>query len=318
MKSHLSHEYDVQDIKAILDRAQSILSNGFEEVADKLKHLQLAGTVLHNASALEKYVIEITLARLDAQTIDIDFRENPTFTETESLSHLKMVSSALDLVLASYSDSETFGNGHRFLKQFPDSLSSPLLILNDDLYAPQPALSELLGFRERLGDLSGKRITISWGFGTKFVLPNTAHSLLLQGVKLGANMTVVSPSEFGLLNRVTKDATSIADSTNGSIHLTDDFASCQKGSDAIFVLNWCRFDDFRRPERNAEYAAKFRDWFFTEDELDSDILFSTQPPVETELIASQALIDSERNLTQNWLNRRIAVLAASLSYLLDQ
>jgi len=318
MKSYLGHDYDAQDLNAILDGAQSILSAGFEDVADKLKSLQLAGTVLHNVRPLEKHVIEIALARLNAQTIDIIFHEDGASTETESLSHLKMMSSALDLVLASYSDSETFGNGHRFLKRFPDSLSCPLLLLNDDLYAPQSALSELLGFNERLGALSGKRITISWGFGTTFVLPSTAHSLLLQGVKLGADVTIVSPPDFGLLNRVTKDAALIADSTNGSIHLTNDFSSCHKESDAIFALNWCRFDDFRRPERNAEYAAKFRDWFFTDDELDPDTLFSTQPPIETELIANQELIDSERNLTQDWLNRRIAVLAASLSYLLDQ
>jgi hypothetical protein len=82
-------------------------------------------------------------------------------------------------------------------------------------------------------------------------------------------------------------------------------------------MNWCRLDDFNRPERNAEHASKYRNWHFTKDVLPQKTLFITDPPVQTELLATRAVIDSVNNITPDIFAWMVQALLASISYVHD-
>jgi hypothetical protein len=61
-------------------------------------------------------------------------------------------------------------------------------------------------------------------------------------------------------------------------------------------------------------AADFRDWFLTDDILPKNCLFTSEPPVQTNLLADTSLLESERNLTRLWWQTRIAVLEATIAF----
>ncbi|MHA1881798.1 MAG: hypothetical protein ACTSUO_01990 [Candidatus Thorarchaeota archaeon] len=318
MKVSLGHNYEASDINAILEVAQSIMSDGLDSIRPMAPDIQIAGTLFQNAGYFEEQIVSTALAKLGTSAIDTTLPETNAYSESDILAHIEMVSSSLDLLLTSYADSNTFANGHKLTKRFSTSTRCPMLNVGDDIYAPQSALSELLGFQGELGSLAGKHIVVSWGYGTKFVRPSTAHSILEFGAKSGAHMKVVAPSEFGLLNRVVKDAKSYAGSANGSVEVTTERENAYAAADAVYALNWYRLDDFRRPERNAETASVLRDWYFKEDTLPSGCLFSSLPPLETDLLIDPAFTGSERNLSTSWFNRRIATLVSSIIHLLKE
>jgi ornithine carbamoyltransferase len=227
-----------------------------------------------------------------------------------------MFSKAVDMLLTSFVDINTFGAGRRVVEQLGTVSRIPHVNLSDDIYAPQSALAVIAAIWKRLDGIRGKTIAVSWGFGSNHVLPSTAHSLCLMGASLGANIRVVSPSDFPLLNRVLRETQDRVRTTDGTIEELHDFDSFDD-VDAVYAMNWCRLDDFNRPERNSEYASKYRNWHFTKDLLPQRSLFVTSPPVQTELLASRTLVDSENNLTPELFAWTVQALLASISYVID-
>jgi ornithine carbamoyltransferase len=140
---------------------------------------------------------------------------------------------------------------------------------------------------------------------------------LEMGASLGADIRVISPREFPLLKRVLRETSDRAKKTGATFEEHHDFESFED-IDAVYAMNWCRLDDFNRPERNAEHASKYRDWHFTHKVLPPDSQFITNPPVQTELLASRDVIDGENNLTPYLFAWIVQALLASISYVSDE
>ncbi len=314
MSSGLEHGYRPGEIQKILNDAQSILKTDFTEVRALASNLEVIGTAYRNPEPQDKTAAGISVVRLGCQEVPLTPPDQFTLSTEEVLTSICSASENVDMMLVSYIDPDTFGEGRTIVEEIPGRVECPVINLRDDIYAPQAALSNLLAIQSRLGHLSGKRIAISWGFGSIYPLPTAPHSMIAAASQLGANVRVVAPKEFGLLRRVIREAEENAPD-DVVIEETDQFDGAFTDVDAIYALNWCRLSDFQHPERNKEYASEFRDWFFTTDNTPENGLFLTQAPVQTELLASQKLLASERNMTQDWLKRRVVTLAASMAYL---
>ncbi|MFX0056646.1 MAG: hypothetical protein ACFFAD_17090 [Candidatus Hermodarchaeota archaeon] len=284
---------------------------------DTSKSLEVLGSLFHNGPLIEARAIQVAAGRLECRTVDLSW-VNTQRMSTESIQReVIMFSKAVDVLLTAFVDVDTFGAGRRIVEQLGAVSRVPLVSLSDDIYASQSALAVTSALWKHLGDLRGKNIAVSWGFGSNHVLPSAAHSLCLLGASLGANIRVVSPSDFPLLNRVLRETQDRAKTAGGTFKECHDFDSFHD-VDAVYAMNWCRLDDFNRPERNSEHASKYRDWHFTKDVLPQNALFVTSPPIQTELLASRELIDSENNLTTDLFAWTVQALLASISYVIDE
>jgi ornithine carbamoyltransferase len=127
---------------------------------------------------------------------------------------------------------------------------------------------------------------------------------------------VVAPPAFSLLNRVRKKAKDIANEVGSKFEETSVFADAFGDADAVFSLNWFRLDDFNHPERNPAFASKYKDWYMVPEMFSRSCIFSTEPPLQTDIMLSPELAQDPRNLSGSWLTRRIHVLAATIVYVL--
>ncbi|MFW9968369.1 MAG: hypothetical protein ACFFEA_14535, partial [Candidatus Thorarchaeota archaeon] len=280
---------------------------------DEIKRLELIGSLFHNAPSLAAQAIRVAGGRIGCSTVRLGW-DNAQSMSTESiLRATNMFSKAVDVLLTAFVDSETFGAGRRIIEQLGQSSTVPLVNLVDDIYAPQPALALIAALWDGLGGLQGKKIAISWGFGTRHVLPSTAHSLCLMVGSLGADIRVVSPQDFPLLNRVIRETQVRVKSTEAKFEECHDFDSFED-VDAIYALNWCRLDDFNHPERNTRHASKYKEWYFTKDLLSPKSLFVTDSSDPPELLASRELIDSASNVTPELFAWLVRALLGSISY----
>ena len=134
---------------------------------------------------------------------------------------------------------------------------------------------------------------------------------------LGADIRIIAPKQFPLLNRVIKKADNLGPDSDNSIDHTYEFKGSFDGLDAVFAMNWCCLEQFNHPDRNAEIASALRHWFFTNDTLPARCRFTTQPPAQTDLLADKNLLDSNRNLSQQWWRSRIAVLGSTIKWVLQ-
>ena len=193
-------------LQDIVKRAKEIESSGFSSVQKTLQNIKVAGRILHGESPIESKISDIASARLNHKVIDLGWADADTMSTDAMLDSVRMSSQAVDILLTAFSSSETFGEGRILTNQFAEVSSVPLISLHDDVYAWQDALTVLLGLESRLGEISGKQVVVTWSFGNTFVNPAPAHSLLIATLAFGANVRLVTPSEFSFLNRVRRVA----------------------------------------------------------------------------------------------------------------
>jgi len=304
-------------LQDIVRRSKEIESSGFSSVQQTLQNIKVVGRILHGESPFESKITDITAARLNHKVIDIGWADAESLSTDAMLESVRMSSQAVDILLTAFSSSETFGEGRILTNQFADVSSVPLISLHDDVYAWQEALTTLLGLESRLGGVSGKQIVVTWGFGTSFVNPAPAHSLLIAALAFGANVRLITPPEFSFLNRVRRVARDTSMCSNVLFEEENEFEGALKDADAVFALNWFRLDDFNHPERNPDHAKEFRDWFVDESTISENCVFSTVPPAQSGLLASKKVLDSERNITQFWLKHRVSSLVATITHMVE-
>jgi ornithine carbamoyltransferase len=304
-------------LHSIVKRAKEIESAGFPSVQKTLQNIQVAGRFLHGESPMETRVTDIAAARFNCNVIDLGWANAETMSTDAMLDSVRLSSEAVDLLFTAFSSSETFGEGRILTKQFAEVSSVPLVSLHDDIYAWQDALTALLGLETRLGEVSGKQIVVTWGFGTSFVNPAAAHSLSIAALAFGANVRLITPPEFSFLNRVKRVARDTSMCSNVLFEEEHEFEGALKDADAVFALNWFSLDDFNHPERNSAHAKEFKDWYIDESAISEDCLFSTVPPAETGLLTSKKVLQSDRNITPHWLKHRVTSLAATITHMME-
>ena len=304
-------------LEELLSIADTFLKSGITFPED-VKSIGLIGTMFHNAPAREAKVAEAVAARLGSSCVHFNWNQEFALSRDELLRDVSDVSSAVDLLLTAYIDWKTFGAGRMVTEQFCESSQVPLISMTDDIYAHQSALAQLLIIKQKLGSIKGKRVAVSWGFGSKFVLPSIAHSIVTLSSILGTNVRIISPKPFPLLNRVIKKAGKLRADSGVSIEENHEFKGAFSDVDAVFTLNWCCLEQFNHATRNAEIATDFRDWFLTDDNVPKNCLFITEPPVQADLLVDKRLLESERNLTRMWWKARIAVLGATIGLAMQQ
>lgn len=304
---------DSKTVDEILKNASEIEKRGYlGELAKSL----VIGRMFHNSSHRERQVVDLAMARLGCTSVDLSW-QNLESMETSSLyNEVTMNSECVDLLITAISSNEMFGEGRTLTMKLPEYSSVPVISLHDDLYNWQSALSHLHGIKKQLKSLRGKRLAISWVYGSTFTNPSLAHSLILTGILSGASIRVVTPSDFPVLGRVRKEGLELTKDSDTELEFTHDFKDAFVGVDAIIPFNWFRLDNFNHPERNQEYAQAYQDWFLREDLVPEGCLISTEPDIQSELSITPELFHSAQVLSHSWLSNRVTTLAATIKCVL--
>ena len=220
--------------------AEGIESSGFGAVQASLQDIRLVGRLLHGEAPYERSVTEMSAARLNQRIADLGWTNAESMSSESMMDYVRMSSESVDLMLAAFSSSETFGEGRILTHEFANESRVPFISLHDDIYAWQDALTSLLGLESRLGTLSGKQVVVTWGFGSAFTNPRSAHSFMIAALAFGANVRLVTPSKFSFLNRVCRVARDTSACCNVLYEEEHEFEGSLRDADAVFSLNWMR------------------------------------------------------------------------------
>ena len=278
----------------------------------------ILGKMFHNPSYREHQIVDLVAARLGCTSVDLSWNNIDSTATSKIYEEVAMISEAVDLLITAISSTETFGEGRALTSKLPEHSRVPVISLHDDLYHWQSALSHLFGIKKRLGSLAGKKIAVSWVYGSTFTSPALPHALTLGGILSGANILVVAPSDFPILGRVRREALELTKESSTEIEFTHDFEEAFTAVDAIIPLNWLSPDHFNHPERNQQYAKEYKDWFLKKENVPERCLISAEPIIQSELSITPELLQSTQTISSSWLSNRVIILAASVEYILSE
>ena len=105
--------------------------------------------------------------------------------------------------------------------------NAPVLNALSDLYHPCQALADMLTVQERFGACAGRKLAYV-GDGN-----NVAHSLMIDGARLGMRIAVASPRGYEPNAAITEQAREF-----GSISITNDPVEAVAGADAVYTDVW--------------------------------------------------------------------------------
>ncbi len=316
MNSSVKDCYSTEIINSIIRKASSLLES-WQVDTRNYEIPKVIGTLLLNADRADILTVKIALARLGISYVDLSGMIEGSLSRMELSNQICLSENAVDMLITSFHDLENFGNGRSITEEAAKEASRSMISYSDDIYSFQGALGEILGLQGALNSLREKRIAISWIFGSQFSSPNTPHSLLMMLPCFGADLKVVAPPPFSLLNRTRHEADQIATEKGTNIEYISDFNEVSQEVDAILALNWGSLENFQRPERNSVDAVEFRDWYLTQEDIPKDLPVLFVPPVQLDLSTSTEVLSTNLRYNDNWLSRRVAVLMATILYLAE-
>ena len=119
----------------------------------------------------------------------------------------------------------------------------PVVNLQCDVDHPTQTLADLLWLRERLGDLAGKRIAVSWAYSPSYAKPlSVPQGLITLLTRFGAHVTLAQPEGYRLMDEPMAAAAANAKASGGSFRTVASMDEAFAGAHAVYPKSWGPWD----------------------------------------------------------------------------
>ncbi len=286
----LTQDASPRDLEALLALATRLEALDRSGRSTALLPDQLAYALFFDNSTRTKSAWAGAAARLGMQPVIVDGSSTQVAhgeTAEETGAMLGMNAHALgvrhDLIL---------GEGNRFMRDVKagidaylaataDQRAVPVVNLQCDVDHPTQTLADLLWLRERLGDLAGKKIAVSWAYSPSYAKPlSVPQGLVTLLTRFGAHVTLAQPEGYRLLDEPMAAAAANARASGGSFRTVASMDEAFDGAHAVYPKSWGPWDLMqerveanRRGDKAAlahierralERNARHRDWICDE------------------------------------------------------
>jgi len=160
-----------------------------------------------------------------------------------------------------------YGQGDEVMRKFAECAEVPIINMASDINHPCQSLTDIYTMKEKLGDVKGKKIVITWAY-----TPWIRGRCSVQGTALisslyGMDVVVANPPEFDLDPNVMQMCKNLASKSGGSFAIVHDMEVALEGATVVFPRNWYtarRYDIGK--EEELKIANRYKDWRYTAEQ----------------------------------------------------
>ena len=157
-----------------------------------------------------------------------------------------------------------YGQGDEIMRKIAEYAEVPVVNMASDIYHPCQSLTDIFTMQEKLGEVKGKRIVITWAYS-----PWTRGRCSVQGTALisslyGMEVVIAHPEEYDLDPQVMQQCQDLAGKSGGSFAIVHDLDEALEGATVVFPRNWYtgrRYEIGKEEERKV--ADRHKDWRYT-------------------------------------------------------
>ena len=302
---------------------------------------QLAYALFFDNSTRTKSAWAGAAARLGMQPVIVDGSSTQVAhgeTAAETGAMLGMNAHALgirhDLIL---------GEGNRFMRDVKRGIDAylaatgqhrvvPIVNLQCDVDHPTQTLADLLWLRERVGDLTGKKIAISWAYSPSYAKPlSVPQGLVTLLTRFGAHVTLAQPEGYRLMDEPMAAAAANAEASGGSFRVASSMDDAFSGAHAVYPKSWGPWDLMQErvaanrtgdrtalaeiEERALDRNRRHRDWICDERRmaLTRDALYLHCLPADIGAEVSAGVMERFRVDVAREANKKVYLIMALLA-----
>jgi N-acetylornithine carbamoyltransferase len=210
-----------------------------------------------------------------------------------------------------------WGVGNEYIRGVAAASRVPVLNMQCDLYHPHQILADLLTMREKLGQLRGRTLTISWAYAASYQKPiSVPQDLVTAATRFGMNVRLVNPPEFRLMPEVIDEAQANARKSGGSLELLDDFTAGFRGADVVYAKSWGALLTAQDENEGAEIARRYESWITDERRMAlaaPNAVFMHPLPADRNVEVTDAVIDGPQSVVYDEAENRLHVQKAVMA-----
>jgi knotted carbamoyltransferase YgeW len=337
----LTQDWPAGDLGALLALAARFEALDRSGKRAALLESQLAYALFFDNSTRTKSAWAGASARLGLQPVIVDGSSTQVAhgeTAEETGAMLGMNAHALgirhDLIL---------GEGNRFMREVKAGIDAylkatgdprvvPVVNLQCDVDHPTQTLADLLWLRERLGDLAGKRIAVSWAYSPSYAKPlSVPQGLITLLTRFGAHVTLAQPEGYRLMEEPMAAAVANAAASGGSFRAVASMDEAFEGAHAVYPKSWGPWDLMQErvaanragdkaamadiEKRALERNARHRGWICDERRmgLTKDALYLHCLPADIGAEVSPGVMERFRVDVARQANKKVYVIMALLA-----
>ncbi len=247
----ITQEWSVDDLDTIRAAARALAELDRAGVRTPLCPAELAWAVFFDKSTRTKSAWAGAAARLGMHPVIVDGSSTQVShgeTAVETGAMLGMNAHAMgirhDLIL---------GEGNTFIRDIKTGIDDYLAATTDDRHVPvvnlqcdvdhpTQTMADLIWLEENFGDLTDRRITVSWAYSPSYAKPlSVPQGLVTLLTRFGAHVTLAHPPGYQLTDSTMAAAEQNA-AGGGSFRLVDDMDEAFAGADIVYPKSWGAYD----------------------------------------------------------------------------
>lgn len=122
-----------------------------------------------------------------------------------------------------------------------------------DLYHPTQILADLMTVEENLGSLEGKKL-VYIGDGRN----NMGHSLMIGCVKMGMDITIISPKSLSPIEEVQDYVNKEAEISGSKVVVTEDIDNGLKDADVVYTDVWVSMGEEEKSKERVDLLSPYQ------------------------------------------------------------
>ncbi len=201
-----------------------------------------------------------------------------------------------------------------FLQETIDELaewsSVPVINALSDMYHPCQSFADLLTIEERFQSLAGLKLCFV-GDGN-----NVAHSLLLNGARMGMKVSIACPTGYEPDAKVLAQAEAFACESGGAVSVTNDPAEGVRAAQVVYTDVWTSMGQESEAARRAAEFAPFQVNGGLMSAASREAIFLHCLPAKRDQEVTDAVIESPQSLVFDQAENRLHAQKALLLMLL--
>ncbi len=320
-----TQDWSVEELEATLELGANMKRERYsEEHAVILRHKTFM-LMFYNSSLRTRQSFEAAATELGGHAQFLETKSLRLKSKTQSGEVMKDTAGVMSrygvgIGIRILEDSvEKYGDGDKFLRDFADVASVPIISMAHDKFHPCQGLADVMGMRESVGDTKGKTLLQIWGYSPMVRSWSSVQESIVINSRLGMNVRMAYPEGFEIDPEVIETTKANCLAAGTTFEVTHDQDAAYDGADVVYSRHWMhpkRYELGREAEQ--ELSAKHSDWRATTERMarTNDAAFIHPMPIDRGSEADDAVCDAERSIiydvAENRLHAQKAIMALTM------
>jgi N-acetylornithine carbamoyltransferase len=204
------------------------------------------------------------------------------------------------------------------LNAFAKYSSVPVINLESAMHHPCQSMADMMTIREKLGT-GRKRVLLTWAWHPKALPMAVPNSFALAAAQMGHDLIIAHPTGYELDNELMETIKHQANSTGGSLHVTNNIDEAFKDAEVVYAKSWGSYEYYGQLDKELQARAEYRGKWIVDSkrmERTKQGIFMHCLPVRRNVIVTDEVIDSASSVVIDEAENRLHIQKAIMAKLL--